>query len=57
MTAAERQRRCRANGKGRHRGSRLTRAQIRLEQERILAAARALAAGQPAVEMQPALEM
>lgn len=27
MTAAERQRRCRANGKGRHRGGRLTKAQ------------------------------
>lgn len=29
MTPAERQRRCRANGKGRHRGKRYTRAEIR----------------------------
>jgi len=28
MTAAERQRRCRANGKGRHRGALPTRAQV-----------------------------
>ncbi|MEZ0265044.1 MAG: hypothetical protein ACAI43_09975 [Phycisphaerae bacterium] len=54
MTAAERQRRCRENGKGRHRGERGTRADSRAALARVLAdaaaaeaAARAPAAPHP----------
>jgi hypothetical protein len=49
MTAAHRQRRCRAGGKGRHRGG--TTKRMRQESERLvramMAAARATAAAQP----------
>ena len=41
MTAAERQRRCRANGKGRHRGERGTRADSRAALAKLLAEAAA----------------
>ena len=51
MTAAERQRRCRARGKGRHRGIRYTRAMLA---EALAKQQAELAAGQQAAESQPA---
>lgn len=41
MTAAERQRKCRANGKGKHRGPRYSRAQMQQFRERLAAENRA----------------
>jgi hypothetical protein len=51
MTAAERQRRCRENGKGRHRGPRITKAQfLRYQQAQALAAAAPAARAQHAAQ-------